>query len=95
MLQRGALDEVRSLAALNLSPDLPAMRAHGVPELIDALKGAIGREEAIETSKTMSRRYAKRQLTWARRFMADWEWFETSGDAVAFACARLEDRRSG
>jgi len=95
MLQRGALDEVRLLAALNLSPELPAMRAHGVPELIDALKGDIGREEAIATSKTMSRRYAKRQLTWARRFMADWEWFETSGDAVAFACARLEERPSG
>ncbi|MFD0987708.1 tRNA (adenosine(37)-N6)-dimethylallyltransferase MiaA [Methyloligella solikamskensis] len=89
MLQRGALDEIRVLAELNLSPELPAMRAHGVPELLDALEGKISREEAIETSKTMSRRYAKRQLTWARRFMADWHWVESAAEAVEFASARL------
>ncbi len=95
MLRLGALDEIRALAELDLSPDLPAMRAHGVPDLLAALKAEVSHEEAIETSKTMSRRYAKRQLTWARRFMADWEWFESPGEAVAFACARLEDRPSG
>ena len=34
MLGGGALEEVRALAALGLDPALPAMRAHGVPELM-------------------------------------------------------------
>ncbi|ODA68981.1 tRNA dimethylallyltransferase [Methyloligella halotolerans] len=95
MIALGALDEVRAVAALDLPMDLPAMRAHGVPDLLAALKGEVAREEAIEKAKTMSRRYAKRQLTWARRFMADWHWVENSADAVTFASARLADRMSG
>ena len=43
---RGALDEVRALLALGLDPALPAMRAHGVPELAAHLRGEITLEEA-------------------------------------------------
>ena len=39
MLAAGALDEVEALAARRLDPDLPAMRAHGVPWLIRHLRG--------------------------------------------------------
>ncbi len=39
MLRDGALEEVRALLALNLDPSLPAMRAHGVPELSAYLAG--------------------------------------------------------
>ncbi len=39
MLQAGALEEVRALLALDLDPALPAMRAHGVPELAAHLRG--------------------------------------------------------
>ena len=41
MLAAGALDEVRALAARNLDPSLPAMKAHGVPWLIRHLRGEI------------------------------------------------------
>jgi len=51
MLSSGALEEVRALAARNLDPMLPAMKAHGVPWLIRHLKGEITLEEAAEGGK--------------------------------------------
>ncbi len=39
MLAAGAVEEVRALAAQGLDPALPAMRAHGVPELAAMLAG--------------------------------------------------------
>src|SRR6476659_7667005 len=74
MLDAGALDEVRALAARNLDPTLPAMKAHGVPWLIRHLKGEIGRDEAAAGAKMDTRRYARRQLTWFRNQLADWPW---------------------
>jgi tRNA dimethylallyltransferase len=72
MMALGALDEVRALAARNLNPLWPAMKAHGVPWLIRHLKGELTLDEAIEGSIMDTRRYAKRQLTWFRGQMQDW-----------------------
>ena len=74
MLEAGALDEVRALAGRALDPNLPAMKAHGVPWLIRHLKGEISREAAAEGAKMDTRRYAKRQVTWFRNQMPDWPW---------------------
>ena len=77
MIANGAIDEVKSLLSRNLSPDLPAMRAKGVPELIAFLKNIISLEEAVELSQLHTRQYAKRQLTWFRnKFKADLNLFE-------------------
>lgn len=69
MLQAGALDEVKALAARALDPDLPAMKAVGVPELLAWLNGQWTREQAIEKATQATRHYAKRQLTWFRHQM--------------------------
>jgi tRNA dimethylallyltransferase len=82
MMEQGVLEEVERLIALRLEPGLPAMRAHGVRELAAFLAGAASREEAVAKAKTESRRYAKRQMTWARRFMVDWEWVPDAGTAA-------------
>jgi tRNA dimethylallyltransferase len=74
MLAAGALGEVRALAARNLDPTLPAMKAHGVPWLIRHLNGEISIEEAAAGAIMDTRRYAKRQLTWFRNQMKDWPW---------------------
>jgi tRNA dimethylallyltransferase len=87
MIEQGALDEVRALLALKLDPGLPAMRAHGVRELAAYLSGALTREEAVAKAKTESRRYAKRQMTWLRRFMADWDWYPDARTAVEAVAA--------
>ena len=72
MLEEGALAEVAALAALRLDPDLPAMKAIGVRELMALGAGALSREQALATIATETRRYAKRQMTWFRNQMADW-----------------------
>jgi tRNA dimethylallyltransferase len=82
MIQQGAVEEVRALLALGLDPGLPAMRAHGVRELAAYLSGRSSRAEAIAKAKTETRRYAKRQMTWLRRFTKDWDWFPDSRAAV-------------
>jgi tRNA dimethylallyltransferase len=74
MLETGALDEVRALAARRLDPLLPAMKAHGVPWLIRHLHGEISLEQAAAGAIMDTRRYAKRQLTWFRNQMRDWPW---------------------
>jgi tRNA dimethylallyltransferase len=89
MIEAGAMDEVRALLALGLDDGLPAMRAHGVRELRAYLAGTSGLDEAVAKAKTETRRYAKRQMTWLRRFMFDWEWFPDAGTAIGAVSARL------
>ena len=72
MLKDGAIDEVRALSHLNLDPGLPIMRALGVRPLLHYLRGEATLEQAIERSKTETRQFAKRQLTWLRSNMIAW-----------------------
>ena len=62
----GAIEEVRALLALNLDPALPAMRAHGVPELSAYLRGTLSLEEAGRRTELVTGQYTKRQATWFR-----------------------------
>ncbi len=73
MLERGALDEVRALMARDLSPALPVMKAVGVRELAAHLRGETSRAVALDQMRQATRNYAKRQLTWFRNQMPDWE----------------------
>jgi tRNA dimethylallyltransferase len=66
MLRDGALAEIRALLALRLDPALPAMRAHGVPELAAHLRGEITLEEAARRTELVTGQYCKRQATWFR-----------------------------
>lgn len=72
MLQDGALDEVRALAARGLSANLPVMKAVGVRELAAHLAGDLTLDQAVEAAQRETRRYAKRQLTWLRNQMPAW-----------------------
>jgi len=74
MLNGGALEEVRRLAARGLDPLLPAMKAHGVPALIRHLKGELSLDEAAAIGRLDTRRYAKRQFTWFRHQLPEFAW---------------------
>jgi tRNA dimethylallyltransferase len=74
MLKAGALEEVARLAARRLDPLLPAMKAHGVPLLVKHLKGEITLEQAAEIGGADTRHYAKRQFTWFRHQLPEFEW---------------------
>ncbi len=106
MLDAGALDEVRALVALGLDPALPAMRAHGVPELSAHLRGEITLAGAARRAELVTGQYAKRQATWFRHRrltdpgrthtiharIADLEQFSPSftGEIVAFIRAQVD-----
>ena len=67
MMREGLLDEVRSLHSAGLlSPDSTAAAAIGYKELVEYIEGRCSLDEAIESLKLATRRYAKRQLTWFR-----------------------------
>ncbi len=72
MMAAGALMEARALAAAELPPDLPVMKAVGVPPLLRHLSGGISLDEAVALAQRDSRRYAKRQFTWARHQFVGW-----------------------
>ena len=76
MMQAGALQEVSALMQLRLPPTLPAMRALGVRPLAAHLEGWLPLEVAVARAKVETRQYVKRQETWARRYMADWQRYE-------------------
>jgi len=74
MLKAGAQEEVAALAARNLDPLLPAMKAHGVPALIRHLNGEVTLDEAAEIGRADTRHYAKRQFTWFRHQLPEFQW---------------------
>nr|WP_249805764.1 tRNA (adenosine(37)-N6)-dimethylallyltransferase MiaA [Bradyrhizobium sp. 76] len=74
MLGAGALEEVERLAARNLDPLLPAVKAHGVPALVRHLRGELSLEQAATIGRADTRHYAKRQFTWFRHQLPEFEW---------------------
>jgi tRNA dimethylallyltransferase len=70
MVAAGAVDEVRPL--LGLDPELPMMKAIGVPELSAYLRGEVSLADAVVLAKTATRHYIKRQFTWWRGQAMQW-----------------------
>ena len=77
MIKEGLIDEVKGLLDKGYSEDLVAFKGLGYKEVIQYLKGEYDYDEMLEILKRDTRRYAKRQLTWFRRF--DFiKWFNIS-----------------
>ncbi|PVB61657.1 tRNA (adenosine(37)-N6)-dimethylallyltransferase MiaA [Labrenzia sp. 011] len=83
MLSREGCEEVRLLLAKGLSKKLPAMRAIGVAEIGAYLAGECSQEEAIHRLTVATRQYAKRQETWFRNQMGDWQRLDPSAEISA------------
>lgn len=88
MLAQGALEEVRRVMEMNLDPSLPGYRAHGLRPFMAHLRGELSLDEAAERTRAETRQYAKRQFTWFRHQMADWERVEP-GSALDAALAEV------
>ncbi|MBR2136750.1 MAG: tRNA (adenosine(37)-N6)-dimethylallyltransferase MiaA [Alphaproteobacteria bacterium] len=65
--QYGVVQEIENLVRQNLAPDLPVMKALGVPELSRFVRGECSLETALESAKLHTRQYAKRQRTWLKQ----------------------------
>jgi tRNA dimethylallyltransferase len=74
LLENGLIVELENLLKLGLTEDSVSMKGIGYKEIIGYLKGRYDYEEARRLVKQNSRRYAKRQLTWFKRY-TDIRWF--------------------
>ncbi|MDO9366931.1 MAG: tRNA (adenosine(37)-N6)-dimethylallyltransferase MiaA [Sphingopyxis sp.] len=79
MFDRGAVTEAGALLERHLDPNLPAMRAIGVPQIAAFLAGEIDRAAALDLAQAATRQYAKRQFTWFRHQLPiEWHRHEES-----------------
>lgn len=77
MLDQGAIEEVRAMQD-RFDPSLPACKAIGVPELRAYLNGSMTLDQARERATIATRQFAKRQRTWFRARMKEWNHVEIS-----------------
>lgn len=75
MMEQGLVEEVKNLLDWGYTKDMTSMQGIGYKEIIKYLDGEYTFEEAEEIIKRDSRRYAKRQLTWFRRY-ENAKWFD-------------------
>ncbi len=73
MVSNGALDEVRSAMESGYDRRKPSCKALGASELVSFVNGDLSLPEAIERATIRTRQFAKRQRTWFRNKLADWE----------------------
>lgn len=75
MWRDGLIAEVSGLVANGLENGVTASRAIGYAQGLGQLRGTLTEAEAIASSKALTRRYARRQVGWFRRY-ADAHWLE-------------------
>lgn len=68
MIADGLVEETKKVLEMGFSPDLQPLNAVGYREIIAVLNNEMTLKDAITKIKTQSRRYAKRQLTWFKRW---------------------------
>ncbi|MDB0052143.1 tRNA (adenosine(37)-N6)-dimethylallyltransferase MiaA [Ascidiaceihabitans sp.] len=76
MVAGGAMDEIASMD-VHYDPTLPSCRAIGVPELTKCHRGELDLQAAREEACIATRQYAKRQRTWFRSKMRNWNVINT------------------
>lgn len=75
MIENGLTEETRKLLDMGFSKDLNSLNTVGYKEIIKYLDGHYSLSDAIDEIKKNTRRYAKRQITWFKRYK-DAIWFE-------------------
>jgi len=82
IFERGLVQEVQDLLASGIASKVKPFESLGYAQALQVVQGIITEEQAIESTKLETRRYAKRQMTWFRR-EADVHWLEGLGDEAA------------
>lgn len=68
LVKAGLVDEVKSLLDMGYTSDTQALKGIGYKEIIDYLEGKTDQKTAIFEIMKNTRHFAKRQLTWFRRY---------------------------
>ncbi|OIU87994.1 tRNA (adenosine(37)-N6)-dimethylallyltransferase MiaA [Microbacterium sp. AR7-10] len=82
MWRDGMLDEVERLRVSGIERGVTASRAIGYAQALAQLRGAMTQDEAIAETQALTRRYARRQVSWFKRY-PDIEWVEHPVDVAA------------
>jgi tRNA dimethylallyltransferase len=82
MIDAGLVEEVRALRAEPLPLSATARQALGYSEIIQYLDGLVSLADAVEMIKMNTRRFAKAQRTWFRRFQST-EWIDLAPETSA------------
>lgn len=77
LMDEGLLDEIKMLQNMGLTEENISMKGIGYKELFGFLKGEYDLDEAVRLIKRNTRHYAKRQMTWFRRY-DEIRWFNLS-----------------
>ena len=90
LVDMGLLDEVKGLMDMGFTTDNIAMKGIGYKEIIDYFNGEYDLDRALELVKRNTRRYAKRQITWFKRYK-DMKWFNLSNDSLEDILGWIEE----
>jgi tRNA dimethylallyltransferase len=72
MFRNDCIEEVKHFLELNIDSSLSANKIIGVKEIKELLSGTLSLQKTKEIINIKTRQYAKRQVTWARGHMSDW-----------------------
>lgn len=86
----GYPEEVKWLLDHGYSPDLPSMQGFGYKELVLYHQGKLTLEEAVMGDVIATRQFAKRQMTWFRKF-SPVAWFDLSEGAPSENFRKIRD----
>ena len=97
MMEKGLVNEVKSLAAMGCTRDMVSMQGLGYKEILDYLEGRLSLEEAVFVLKRDTRHFAKRQITWFKRerdvrWLNLWEFEGGRKDVLDRILSQLNDR---
>ena len=77
MIKNGAIPEVKRFLKLRVHKNKSAYKAIGIKEVKEYLDKKIEVNDVVEKISIKTRQYAKRQVTWARGNMLDWNWLKS------------------
>jgi tRNA dimethylallyltransferase len=93
MIAKGLIEEVKGLLAKGYSKDLNSFQALGYKEVVDYLDGKWDQKTMVDELKKRTRHFARRQMTWFRRF-TDVTWFPPGEkDAIIQLCQGPDSKR--
>ena len=78
IIEKGAISEVKNFIKLKVRMDKSANKAIGIKEIKEYLNKKININDVIEKISIKTRQYAKRQTTWGRGNMQNWNKFNSN-----------------
>jgi tRNA dimethylallyltransferase len=88
MWEAGLVDEVRGLTDAAAGMGVTASRAIGYAQALAQLRGELSQAEAIEQTAALTRKYARRQVSWFKRY-SRLQWLDYDDHARAEAALQL------